>query len=311
MRNQAKPPVKKIALLTLCLILAGCQNQQLHREARVMMGTFVEVTSPDKRALDIVFSEIKRIEDLLSKYKEDSEISRLNKLGRLAVSPDTFYILEKSKEFWQISDGAFDITVGPLMDLWGFSDKKFRVPQDENIKNTLRLVGMDKIILHKNNSVVEFCVSGMKIDLGAIAKGYALDCTAIKLKKAGINSCLINAGGQVYGLGYKFGKPWTVAIKSPQGFDFIGYVDLKDRSAATSGDYEQFFVKENKRYCHIFNPKTGYPENSGLASVTVVANNGLTADALATAIFVLGKDKGMELAKKFPDASVKIFEKKR
>jgi thiamine biosynthesis lipoprotein len=148
----------------------------------------------------------------------------------------------------------------------------------------------------------------MSIDLGAVAKGYALDCAADRLRKAGINSCLINTGGQVYCLGSKFGRPWKVAIMDPSGKSFAGYLDLKDRSVSTSGNYEQFFILDNKRYAHILNPKTGSPADTGVSTVTVVAPSGLTADALSTAIFVLGKEKGEALAKKFPDVEVRIID---
>lgn len=274
------------------------------------MGTFVEVTSPDNRAAGIVFEEIKRIEGLLSKYKESSQISQLNKSGKLKVSPETFYIIKKSKEFWQLTEGAFDITVGPILDLWGFTDKKYRLPSEAEIKNTLSLVGSDKIILKDSDNMVKFKILGTKIDLGGIAKGYALDCAVNKLKNSGINSCLINAGGQVYGLGDKFGKPWRIAIKSPRNQEAIDYLALKDKSVSTSGDYEQYFIKDKQRYSHIINPKTGFPVNSGVVSVTVIAPCGLTADALSTAIFVLGKEKGKALAKKFADVSVEIIEEK-
>ena len=247
-----------------CLVLGiyGCQSRSLYKDNRVMMGTFVEVTSPHKEAAGIVFSEMQRIEDLLSKYKPDSEVSRLNQAAQLKTSPDTYFIIKKTKEFWRASDGAFDITVAPLVDLWGFTDKKYYLPQETEIRNTLKLVGSDKIILQDADNMVKFRFSGMKIDLGAIAKGYALDCAADKLRKAGIKSCLINAGGQVYALGDKFGRPWKIAIKSLRGNDFNGYLELKDKSVSTSGDYEQYFVKNNVRYSHILNPKTGYPANS-------------------------------------------------
>lgn len=303
-----------VCVFNFCILifgfLCGCQSQRLYKDTQVMMGTFVEVSSPYKEAAGVVFSELKRIEGLLSKYKPDSEIAKLNKSGMLNVSPEAFYILKKSKEFWQISDGAFDITVAPLIDLWGFSDKKYYLPSLGQIKDALSLVGSDKIILRDSDNMIKFMVSGMKIDLGAIAKGYALDCASDKLRRAGIKSCLINAGGQVYCLGGKFGKPWKIAIKGPRGKDFIGYLELQDKSVSTSGDYEQYFMKGNLRLAHIFNPKTGYPADSGVVSVTVIASDGLTADALSTAIFVLGKEKGKELLKRFPDAEVKIIEEK-
>ena len=284
------------------------ETTQLYRDNRLLMGTFWEIVSPDKRASAIVFAEAGRIENLLSKYIPDSEISRLNRTGKLKVSPDTFYIIKRSKEFWQISQGAFDISVAPLVDLWGFTSQKFNVPAEDLIKATLKLVGSDKIILHEKDNVVEFKLPGMKIDLGAIAKGFALDCAVKLLKEKNINSCLINAGGQVYALGEKSGHPWKVAIQSPRKQEITGTLELKNKSASTSGDYEQFFFNNGKRYCHIINPATGYPADAGIFSVTVVANNSLTADALSTTIFVLGKSKGAELAAKFNNIEIKIIE---
>ncbi|MFH1889113.1 MAG: FAD:protein FMN transferase [Candidatus Omnitrophota bacterium] len=294
-------------ILIFTLFLCGCQDKTLHKDTRAMMGTFVEVTSADKEAPGIVFDEIRRIENLLSKYKEDSEISRLNRFGEQKVSPDTFYILQKAKELWQESGGAFDVTVGPLMDIWGFTDKNYRVPGKAEIEQALILVGSDKIIFNPDDYVVKLKFRGMKLDLGAIAKGYAADRAVKKLKERGIKSCLINLGGQVYCLGDKSGKPWNIAVKDPRGADFVDYLKLQDISAATSGDYEQYFVEKDKRYSHILDPRTGFPADSGVLSVTVVAASGLITDSLATSIFVLGKEEGMRLANKFPDVKVKII----
>ncbi|MDD2703347.1 MAG: FAD:protein FMN transferase, partial [Candidatus Omnitrophica bacterium] len=159
-----------------------------------MMGTFVEVISPDKNASAIVFDEIKRIERLLSKYDPQSEISILNNTGKVKAGPETLYVMKKSVEFWKLSNGAFDPTVGPLLDIWGFTDKKFRIPAQAEISKILEAVGMDKVVIDEANSIIEFKQAGMHVDLGAIAKGYAVDCAVQKLKSAGIKSCLINAG---------------------------------------------------------------------------------------------------------------------
>ena len=271
------------------------------------MGTFWEVTSPSKEAAGIVFTEASRIEQLLSKYIEESEVSRLNRLGKLKVSPDTFYIIKKSKDFCQLTQGAFDITVGPLVDLWGFTNQKHQVPSSDKIKAALKLVGSDKIILHEFDNVIEFKLPGMKVDLGAIAKGFALDCAVKKLKENNINSCLINAGGQVYALGDKFGQAWKVAIRGAAKSEIAGALELKNQSVSTSADYEQFFFKDGRRYGHIINPKTGYPVDSKIVSVTVIADTGLDADALSTGIFVLGKTKGQELLKNISGIKTIIF----
>ncbi|MBM3249567.1 MAG: FAD:protein FMN transferase [Candidatus Omnitrophica bacterium] len=300
-------------LCTACSLLSralfGCQEREFYTDKRVMMGTFIEVTSQDRRAGQIVFSEFGRIENLLSKYKAESEVSRLNRLGELAVSPETFFVIGKAKEFWQKSGGAFDITVGPLDDLWGFTQKDYRLPQEAEVRKTLKRIGSDKIVLNSAANVVKFSLPGMKIDLGAIAKGYALDCAVKRLRENNITSCLISAGGQVYCLGEKSGRPWRVGIKGPENSGMAGYLDLKDKCVSTSADYEQYFKEGGKVYGHIFDPRTGYPADKGIASVSVVSPDGLTADALSSAIFILGEEKGLELAKKLNISEVRIIKR--
>jgi len=291
------------------IFVLGCQMQpEIHRDTRFFMGTYVEVASTDTRAADIVFNEIKRLEGLLSKYDSQSEVSAFNNLGKISAGSDLYYLLIKSKEFWFATDGAFDITVGPLMDLWGFTDKKYRLPQDDEIKKVLGLIGSNKIIFHPSNNVVEFNVSGMKIDLGAIAKGYALDCAVCALRAAGVRSCLINAGGQIYCLGKNADKPWRITIQDPRRKEPKGHLDLVDKAVAISSDYEQYFIVEGKRFSGVMDPKTGYPSDSGVIWTTVIADNGLTADFLATSFMVMGKDKGMELLKRYPGVEAKILE---
>ncbi|MFA6216079.1 MAG: FAD:protein FMN transferase [Candidatus Omnitrophota bacterium] len=295
-------------LLLISNFLPGCRSHELYRDRRVMMGTFVEVVSPEKRAPAIVFDEIKKIENLLSKYKKGSDIFELNQRGQWRVSLQTLYLLDKARFFWEKSAGAFDITIGPLMDVWGFTDKNYRVPGKEEIEKVLSCVGFEKIIFNLHDTVVKFKLSGMKLDAGAIAKGYAVDCAVQALKDAGIKNCLINAGGQIYCLGDKFGEPWHVAVRDPRHQSFVAEMALKNKAVSTSGDYEQYFTNNNLRYAHIMDPKTGYPADSKVISVTVIADDGLTADALSTAIFVLGRQKGEALAKEFPGVTIKVIE---
>jgi len=287
---------------------AGCSEPPLYRQKQVMMGTFVEVTSPDRRAAEIVFAEIKRIERILSKYDPASEVSRLNKNKEVKAGPELLYVLERSRYFWRATDGAFDVTVAPLVDLWGFTDRDFREPSKKEIQKALAAVGMKKIIFKTGNPVVKFMLPETKIDLGAIAKGYAVDCAVAQLKKQGVTSCLINAGGDIYCLGVKSGTPWQVAIQDPGKKGFQGQLALSDKAVATSGDYEQFFSVGGKRYSHILNPRTGYPVQARVASVTIVADDCLTADALATAAMVLGKKKTEKLLKGFAGVTATIIE---
>ena len=290
----------------VCIL--GCQNDTIHKETRTLMGTFIEVSSPDRRAASIVFDEISRIDGLLNRYNKNSEIYKLNATGKLKASPDTFYIIRSAKEFWLLSDGAFDITVGPLVDAWGFPDKKYRIPNSDEIDAAVKLIGFDKIVFNDGLSTIELKEPGMKIDLGIIAKGYAVDCAVKRLKERGINSCLINAGGDIYCLGDKFGKPWVVGVQDPRGDDLVNYLELRNRAVATIASNQNGFIKDNKHYSQIINPKKGYPADSGVISVTVVADDCLRADSLAATIFVLGKKKGMELSKKITGVDIEVIE---
>jgi len=316
MKKNAKKINKRILIISLAILFSAIglfifnQKNKLYRKSQLLMGTYIEVVSPYPQAPYIVFSEISRIERLLSKYRPDSEIFKLNEQGKVVASLDTMYVLRKSKEFWIITDGALDITVGPLLDLWGFTQKKYYLPTQAQINAVLPRVGYDKIILNDENNLVELKVFGMKVDLGAVAKGFAVDCAVRELKERGIKSCLINTGGQIYCLGDRFGKPWVIAIQNPREHDILESMEVKDQAVSTSGDYEQFFMVGNKRYSHIFNPKTGYPADSGIVSVTVIAKDNFTADALSTAIFVLGKEKGLKLIEHFPGVKTKIIEEK-
>jgi thiamine biosynthesis lipoprotein len=301
-----------LGVFFLCVfgIISGCQPQKLHRETRLMMGTYVEVIAADARALPIVFNEVKRIELLMSKYIPSSEIYQLNQRGEAAVSQETFEVIKKAKGFWEGTAGAFDVTVGPLMDMWGFTKREYTVPGEETIKNALKRVGMDKVIMNDSDRTVHFMVPGMEIDLGGLGKGFAVDAAVAALRRAGIKRGVVNVGGHIYCLGDKFGKPWRIAIQDPHESGTVsGYVNLINKAIATSGDYEQFFMHGKKRYTHIMNPQTGYPVESHEASVTVIAPDCLTADALATSIFVLGKEKGVQFAQSFPGVEVKIIEK--
>ncbi len=298
------------AFLAAALVCAasGCRVRPLYRNTQVLMGTFIEVISPDARAHTIVFSEIKRIEKLLSKYDPESEISRLNADGALKVSPETYLILQRSRELWMLSNGAFDVTVGPLLDIWGFTAREPSVPEPSEIAKTLSRIGMDKIIFNPRDNMVKFSVPGVKIDLGGIGKGFALDCAIKKLKAEGITSCLINAGGQIACLGKRYGKPWRIAVKDPRPAEnnpAAAVLELSDGSLSTSGDYEQYFKRRGRRYSHIIDPKTGTPSQSRVTAVTIKANDGATADALSTAVFVLGEEKGRELIKRVPGAEIK------
>jgi thiamine biosynthesis lipoprotein len=274
------------------------------------MGTYVEVISNERDAEKIVFGEIRRLENLLSKFKPDSEISRLNKLGSLKVSPDTLKVIKSSLEFYKNSHGAFDISVAPLVDIWKQAIKTKNLPKEKTIESVKKLVGSDKIMIDEKRSIVKFLKKGMQIDLGGIAKGYAVNYAVKKLKSAGIKSCLVNAGGNMFAMGKNGNRPWKIGIRHPRKPDkMINYVFLTNKAIATSGDYEQYFEVNNRRFSHIIDPKTGYPADTNVVSVTVISSDATTCDALGTAVFVLGKTKGKELIQKYANTDAIIITK--
>lgn len=274
------------------------------------MGTLVKISVADrdksaeqiKKSVDKAFSEIENIDRLMSVYRNESEVSRINRLKQgqmIAVSDELLEVIGRSIQISRLSFGAFDLTSAPVIELWGFG-RKGRIenlPSPEEIKESLSMVGYRNIIIDRRKKEIGFAQEGMKIDLGGIAKGYAVDRAIEILKKEKINNALIDAGGDVYCLGLNAKKvPWVIGIKDPRHSSrVIRTLKLRDEACATSGDYEKFFLKNGRRFSHLIDPRTGWPVQNGIISVTVLAASCLEADALATAVFVLGKKKGLKL----------------
>ena len=192
--------------------------------------------------------------------------------------------------------GAFDPSLGPVSRLWNLSAGEPRLPPAPEIAQAMTKVGLDRIEIDSATGTVRLSEPGMALDLGGIAKGYALDRARLVIENFGVKAALVNAGGDILAVGEKApGKPWRVGVQDPRsGNAMVAVASVKDKIIVTSGDYERFFVKNGKRYHHILDPRTGYPA-TGLRSVTIVATDGLTADALATAVLVLGPDEGLKL----------------
>jgi FAD:protein FMN transferase len=188
--------------------------------------------------------------------------------------------------------GAFDITVKPLADLWGECEKAGRVPTGDELKSVMSRVGFRYIELGRNPATISFGRAGMSIDMGAIAKGYATDRAIAILKAGGILNAIVNSGGDMYCLGQRSAdRPWKIGIQHPRDKDkLIIEFFLKDKAVDTSGDYENFFIIDGKRYSHIIDPRKGYPVGDDVVSASVIASDSETADALATALCILGKD---------------------
>lgn len=288
-----------IIIIVLAVTFSLLTDQRERTEYK--MGTFVSISLFGFRwhdfdpVFDKAFSAIDHIDNIANIYNEESEVSILNRTAYkspVVVSNDLFLLIKDSKALYDASDGAFDVTVAPLVELWRPYWDRDAVPEKEIIQKTLDYVGSDKIVLNQPNQTVSFTKEGMKIDLSAIAKGYAVDKAIVAIKGSGFRSALVNAGGDLFCLGKKdLLFLWRVGIRDPRKKgDMLEILRLSNSAVATSGGYEQYFVYKNKDYTHLLHPKTGYPVESVFSSTTVVAKRCLVADAIATAVAVGGTD---------------------
>ena len=287
------------AAALLLLVLSACSAKPEKAGTSIFaMDTIITMEAYGEgaqEALDEAARRLYSLDDLLSATKEDSEISKINKSAGsfVTVSDEVIRQLEAALEVSRRSGGAFDVSVQPLVSLWGFGTENPHVPGPEVIEEALRYVDYRKIEI--SGSSVRLS-EGMSITLGAIAKGYAAKELSEMLKSRGISSAILSLGGNVQAIGSKpDGSKWRVALQDPKNpAGTAGLFELSDMAAVTSGGYERYFEQDGKIYHHILDPKTGYPSGSGLISVTIVCRDGMTADALSTALFVLGEDKAVE-----------------
>ncbi|MCL2720832.1 MAG: FAD:protein FMN transferase [Treponema sp.] len=307
-------------LILNIILFYSCSKTEPSR-TETAFGTACTITLYEHGSTGIyneIFSKIHQIDNLMSINILSSDVSRINNnagIEPVQVHEETFKVIERAVYYAGLSDGAFDPTVGPLVNLWGIGKGNRNIPSQNEIDKTLTLINWSNIELDPKTNSVFLTQSGMSLDLGAIAKGYAADAAAQIIKEAGIKRALINLGGDVYVLGEKPDKiPWKIGIQHPyeERNVTIGYVQLqKDKALVTSGVYERFFIRNEIRYHHIFNPSNGYPADNNLLSVTIIAQTAMNADALSTAVFVLGYEKGMELIKNIPDAEAMFVFKDR
>ncbi len=271
-------------------------------------------------SLDAVCRELSRLEMLLSRFIPESDVSRINQSAGKApvkISPETFDVLTRAVEMSSFCHGSFDITIAPLVALWNIGKESFHQPTEKEIKHTLSLVNTQDLILDPDNRTALLRKTGESIDLGGIGKGYSGDRILELYRAFGIQSAYSNLGGNVVTLGAKpDGTPWQIGIQHPRRRErLLGTVSVVDQSVVTSGDYQRRSNGSNGKYFHhILNPSTGYPVDSGLISVTIVAENSMTADALSTAIFAIGLDMTINMLKSFPkteailvDAGEQVF----
>lgn len=287
----------KVTLVVfLLLLLSGCGNQaptetpdQLQTATVFAMDTVMDLTIyGNKSVLEKAESRISELEEQLSVTDESSEIYRLNHTGSGVVSADTSALLEQSLDLCKRTKGALDISIYPVVRAWGFTTDSYEVPSGETISALLEHVDYRAIQYDAQSKSVSL-LDGMEIDLGSVAKGYTSDVLIELLRESGVESALLNLGGNVHALGEKpDGSPWRVAIQDPQSDVYFGVLEIRDQAVVTSGGYERYFEQDGNIYWHIIDPATGYPARSGLLSVTIVGDSGVICDGLSTSLFVMG-----------------------
>ena len=292
-----------LLLLFIPVIMCAC-TEPITSQNEFVLGTLCSVTLYEKTRPEIyqrVFSRLREIEDSMSANREGTDLDAINSragIEPVQVQEDLFEVIEKALYYAKLSEGAFDPTVGPLVKLWNIGFDNARIPSPYEIESLLPLINWRNVILDGRNKTVFLTKAGMLLDLGGIAKGYAADEAVRIIREAGNTRAIVNLGGNVYTYGIKKDKsPWKVGIQDPNNAeDFsIGFMSAFNKTLVTSGVYERFFVQEGKRYHHILSTKTGYPTETGLLSVTVIADSSIDADALSTCIFALGFSQGMAL----------------
>jgi len=306
-----------ISLLLLVFTCSGCvlKSAQLKEftDERFLMDTLIQITvytddeQRGKEVLDKAFAEFERINNLTDRFPKEgkstaasSDVIRINEnagIRPVQVSADTLNIIQRSLYYAQLSGGSFDITIGPVMDLWGFGKSMQHVPSDEQIQRALSLVDYRKVIVDPDNGTVFLQKPGMSLDFGGVAKGYATEEAAKALRESGIKHALINAGGNVYALGTKpDGTPWRIGVRDPRNANgLIAVLSVKDTSVVTSGDYERYFEEGGIRYSHLIDPATG-KQARDLMQTTVVTESSTDADILNKPLFILGRQRGMSFA---------------
>jgi thiamine biosynthesis lipoprotein len=303
--NLYKIVVILMLIVFLSINILGCSNEEYYKKTAFFMDTKIDIAvyGTNKKQADAVikaiFAEMQQLENTFSRHISGSDVNRINEAAGRApvkVKPETILVTRKALEIAALSGGAFDPTVGPLLELWGWGTEKLRVPSAEEINNVLPLVDYKAVEIDEENSTIFLTKPGMKMDLGGIAKGFIVDRGQEIAKRFPVKALFINAGGDISITGNKpSGEKWRVAIQAPRDPQkWAAILEVEEGSVATSGDYERFFEEGGEVYHHILDPKKGVP-GGDVSSVTIVAPDTVISDALSTAVFVLGKEKGMQL----------------
>jgi thiamine biosynthesis lipoprotein len=299
--------------------LTAVSQQTYNREMQLMGSTF-EITVVDDDAIqankhiDVAVAEIKRIERLISSWDMASQTSEINKnagVKAVRVKKELFQLIERAKSISKLTDGAFDISYASMDRIWKFDESMEQMPSDKEIKLSVAKVGAKSIELDAKNKTIFLKKEGMKIGFGAIGKGYAADKAKTLLQERGVTSGIINASGDMNAWGSQpDGTPWCVAIRNPMNKNKVfALMPLQNKAVVTSGNYEKYVCFNGVRYAHIIDPRTGYPATE-LISVTVFAPKAEIADALATAVFVMGKEAGIDRINQLPNIDCILIDHK-
>ncbi|NCS89043.1 MAG: hypothetical protein CO127_03750 [Ignavibacteria bacterium CG_4_9_14_3_um_filter_36_18] len=280
------------------------------KRTQILLGTVVEIQvrsfDEDKAddAISKAFAEIKRIDDLFTTYRKGGEVYKINHQTDtiFTIDEEVYKLMKLSDSLWSLSKGAFDVSLQSLTHAWGFDSDNPSVPSTDSIKRAVENSGWENIFLLKENKILRR--NTVEFNFGAIAKGYAVDKAVEVLKQSGMTAVLVNAGGEIKGIG----DSWRVGVQHPRNRQtLLVKLNLNGKAVATSGDYEQYFEVDGVRYHHIINPVTGYPAE-GLQSATVIAKNDTWADAVSTAVFVLGQVEGMKLVELLKETEALIID---
>ncbi len=301
-------------------MIAGCilqyRNETVNKECTrqlFAMDTVMSFTAYGKnseQAVDAAVKEVQRLDELLSTGNPDSEVSAINTKGSGTLSDDTKTILTEAMEIYRETDGLFDVTIYPLMQLWGFPTQEYHVPTESELQKALTKVDASQIVIEGDQVMLG---TGQQMDLGGIAKGYTSARIMEIYREYGITSGMVSLGGNVQTLGTRpDGKDWNIGIQNPDGQQgsLLAALPVENKAVITSGGYERYFEEDGNTYIHILNPKTGYPADSGLVSVSIISENGMLADALSTSLYLMGEEKAAEYWRTHADAFDMILEDK-
>lgn len=296
-----------LLLILLSSLIGGCSKNNKSSDpitnSEILMGTVVTVTlydSIDKSILTKVFDKVKDLESILSINENGTLVDKINEnagISPVKVDDDTFTIIKKGIEYSNLTNGLFDISIGPLVKLWSIGLPEAKVPTLEEINEKLPLINYNDIEINEDEKTVFLKRKGMMIDLGGIAKGYTADVISNILTEEGVKSAIINLGGNVYTHGTKVnGTNWNIGIQNPfsDRGDIVGTISISNKSIVTSGIYERYIDQDGVKYHHILNPKTGYPYDNEIAGITIISDNSVDGDALSTSVFAMGLDNGLE-----------------